>query len=231
MSRRSKGIHIYFRKRKRPARKGVWIIIDRDVQISTGCGKTEREEAEKALAAYIATKHQPSFSDGDPARVLIADVLNFYASERAPELAHPELVGYHLIPLLDFFGEKPCDWISSSTCRDYAKARMAGKLGRTVTSGTARRELETLSAALNYAYREKKLRVPIPITFPKKAPSRQRWLTRSEAAALLAGALGFAPVAHDLQTHPRTNPVAARSQATASPRPLHSPWPLYWHTA
>jgi integrase len=42
--------------------------------------------------------------------------------------------------------------------------------------------------------------VPIPVTFPKKSPSRQRWLTRSEAAALLAGALGFAVIAYDIQT-------------------------------
>lgn len=61
-----------------------------------------------------------------------------------------------------------------------------------------------MSAALNYAYREKKLKVPIPVTFPKKAPSRQRWLTRSEAAALLAGALGFAAIAFDLRTRQPT---------------------------
>jgi integrase len=200
MSRRTKAVRLYFRKRKRPARKGVWIIIDGDVQISTGCRKDERQQAEKALADYLTRKHRPSFQGGDPATVLIADILTYYASERGPELAHPELVGYHMIPLLGHFGEKLCDWISGSTCRDYVKARRAGTLGRKVTSGTARRELETLSAALNYAYREKKLRVPIPVTFPQKAPSRQRWLTRSEAAALLAGALGFAPVAYDIQT-------------------------------
>jgi hypothetical protein len=155
MSHRAKAVRLYFRKRKRPARKGVWVIIDGNIQISTGCRKDEREQAEKALADYLARKHQPSFLGGDPASVLIADVLNYYALERGPELAHPELVGYHMIPLLDFFGEKACDWISGTTCRDYVKVRMAGKLGRKVTSGTARRELETLSAALNYAYREK----------------------------------------------------------------------------
>jgi integrase len=200
MSRRAKAVRLYFRKRKRPARKGVWIIIDRHIQISTRCRKDEREQAEKALAEYLAKKHQPSFMSGEPAGVPIADVLNFYATERGPELAHPELVAYHMNPLLDFFGDKSCDWISSSSCRDYVKARTAGKLGRKVVNGTARRELETLNAALNFAYREKKLRFPIPLTFPQKAPSRQRWLTRSEAAALLAGALGFAVVACDIGT-------------------------------
>jgi integrase len=200
MSRRAKAVRLYFRKRKRPARKGVWVIIDRNIQISTGCRKDEREQAEKALAEYLARKHQPSFTSGEPASISIADILNFYASERATELAHPELVGYHLTPLLDFFGDKACDWISGSTCRDYVKARTAGKLGRQVATGTARRELETLSAALNYAHREKKLKFPVSITFPQKAPSRQRWLTRLEVAALLAGALGFAAIAFDVQT-------------------------------
>jgi integrase len=199
MSRRTKAVRLYFRKRKRPARKGVWVIIDRAIQISTGCRKDEREQAEKALAEYLARKHQPSFRTGEPAAIPIADVLNFYATERGPELVHPELVSFHMNPLLAFFGEKSCDWIGGSSCRDYAKARTAGKLGRKVTAGTARRELETLNAALNFAYREK-LRFPIPLTFPKKAPSRQRWLTRSEAAALLAGALGFVPGAYDIRT-------------------------------
>lgn len=200
MSRRTKAVRLYFRKRKRPARKGVWIIIDGNIQISTGCRKDEREEAEKALAGYLAQKHQPDFAPGEPAKILIADVLNLYATERGPELAHPELVGYHMIPLLDFFGERSCDWISGSTCREYVRTRTLGKLGRKVTNGTARRELETLSAALNYAHREKKLKFPITVSFPKRTSSRQRWLTRSEAASLIAGALGFTIVAFDVQT-------------------------------
>src|SRR5687768_9652600 len=192
MSRRAKAVRLYFRKRKRPARKGVWVIIDGDIQISTGCRHDEREQAEKALADYLANKHQPNFATGEPTNVPVADVLSYYANNRGPELAHPELVGFHMTPLLDFFGEKPCDWISGSTCRDYVRDRKAGRLGRKVKSGTARRELETLSASLNYAYREKKLKLPVPVSFPKKASSRQRWLTRTEAAHLLAGALGFA---------------------------------------
>ena len=200
MSRRTKSARLYFRKRKRPARKGVWVIIDGEIQTSTGCRHDERNQAEKALADYLARKHVPSFVNGEPTSVPVADVLNYYASQRGPELAHPELVGFHMTPLLNHFGEKPCEWISGATCRDYVRNRIAGRLGRKVTSGTARRELETLSASLNYAYREKKLKVPIPVSFPKKAPSRQRWLTRTETAHLLAGALGFAVILCDVET-------------------------------
>jgi integrase len=200
MSRRAKSVRLYFRKRKRPARQGIWIIIDGNVQISTGCRHDDRPNAEKALANYIAAKHVPSFANGEPTFVPIADVLNYYANNRGPELAHPELVGFHMTPLLHYFGEKPCDWISGVTCREYVKDRMGGRLGRKVTSGTARRELETLSASLNFAYREKRLKLPVPVSFPKKAPSRQRWLTRPEAAALLAAALGFEALLWDIET-------------------------------
>jgi integrase len=70
-----------------------------------------------------------------------------------------------------------------------------------VSTGTARRELETLSAAINFAYREKKLSCPVRVSLPPKAPPRQRWLTRSEVAALLLGALGFQAVTFDSESH------------------------------
>lgn len=41
-----------------------------------------------------------------------------------------------------------------------AKRRIAGELGRPVKSATARRELVTLTAALNFAYTERKLSQP-----------------------------------------------------------------------
>jgi hypothetical protein len=40
--------------------------------------------------------------------VIVADVLAHYGTVKAPELAHPELVGYHLTPLLKHFGSLTC---------------------------------------------------------------------------------------------------------------------------
>jgi integrase len=77
---------------------------------------------------------------------------------------------------------------------------MAGEIGRAVKSATARRELVTLSAALNFAYVERKLSQPVPVSFPEDSPRRTRWLTRREAAALLAGALGITATAFDIKT-------------------------------
>ncbi|WP_229175802.1 site-specific integrase [Bradyrhizobium ivorense] len=127
-------------------------------------------------------------------------MLAFYGKEKAPSLDHPELVGYHMTPLLKFFGAMTCWDISGEACRSYAAKRMAGELGRAVKSGTARRELVTLNAALQFAYTERKLSQPVPLTYPEAAPRRTRWLTRSEAAALLAGALGITVLAYDIKS-------------------------------
>lgn len=85
-------------------------------------------------------------------------------------------------------------------------------LRRAVKTGTARRELETLNAAMNYAYRSRKLSKPIIIDLPPKAPPRTRWLTRSEAARLLAGAMGF----EILETDDKGRPLKWRRAGPAS---------------
>ena len=198
MPRPSKGPRLWLRER--PGREAVYVIRDGSRQIGTGCVGGRRGEAEKALAEYIRQKHRPDFRDGDPAHVLVDDVLRLYVTEHAPHVASPESIGYHMIPLGLFFAGRTVSWISGATCRRYADDRTAGRLGRVVVAGTARRELETLSAALGYAYRERQIDRPVPVTFPEKAPPRERWLTRTEAARLVAGALGWCATTCGLRT-------------------------------
>jgi integrase len=121
----------------------------------------------------------------------VADVLAYYGDNRAPELAHPELVGYHMAPLLKHFGLSTCWEVNAETCRAYVEKRLAGELGRSVKSGTARRELVTLSAALTFAYDQRKISQRVSVSLPKESEPRRRWLRPSEAAALIAGAMGF----------------------------------------
>jgi integrase len=130
----------------------------------------------------------------------VADVLAHYGAHRAPALAHPELVGYHLDPLLQHFGDCTCWEINAESCRSYVDRRTAGELGRVVKSGTARRELVTLSAALTFAFKDRKLSQPVPVSLPKEGEPRRRWLERSEAAAVLAGALGIIATACDVKS-------------------------------
>src|SRR5215470_9921027 len=93
------------------------IILDGENEVSTGCGADDRRGAEKALAGYIARKHKPDWQNSHPAEVALADVLAYYGTTRAPELAHPELVGYHLVPLLKHFGESTCWDINVESCK------------------------------------------------------------------------------------------------------------------
>lgn len=48
-----------------------------------------------------------------------------------------------------------------------------------------RKELGVLVAAINFCYRERKLSETVHVPLPQKPPARDRWLTRSEMAALL----------------------------------------------
>jgi integrase len=198
MPRKSKGPRLYLRERR--GRAAVYVILDGTLEVGTGCSGDDRGGAEKALADYISKKHRPDWRNSYPSEVLIADVLAFYGKEKAPMFAHPELVGYHLIPLLKHFGTGTCYEVDGQNCRSYVKRRLAGELGRVVVASTARRELVTLGAALNFAYLERKLSQPIPVVLPDDSEPRTRWLTRSEAAALVAGALGIIATAYDIKS-------------------------------
>jgi integrase len=92
----------------------------------------------------------------------------------------------------DFFGDMLLTEIKGQTCRDFAADR--GNLGG------ARRDLETLRAAINYYHAEHTLDMVPKVTLPEKGTPRQRWLTRSEIARLLLAAMGWVPVSCDVVT-------------------------------
>ena len=84
-----------------------------------------------------------------------------------------------------------------ATCRAYAEHRAS-----TVGQWRIRGELGVLSAAINYWHEAHgPLTAVSAVTLPEKPPGRDRWLTRTEAAMLLAGALGYYRVfASDVRT-------------------------------
>lgn len=196
MPRPAKPPRLYLRERR--GRDSVFVILDRGKEIGTGCGPDRQREAEEAFARYLAGKHVPSFGDGDPAKVLVADILTLYATERAPKVTSPATISYRIDRLLEFFGEMMAWDVSESTCGAYVDHRMKGSdERRPVSSETARAELQCLGAALAYAYRARKIHKPVFVSLPEKSAAKERWLTRSEAARLIAGALGFSPVKID----------------------------------
>lgn len=187
MPRHAKGPRLYLRDRE--GRPPVYVIKDGGREHSTGCGPERRAEAETALAEYLAKTRLAIVRDGDPAAILIADILTYYAEERAPSLASPELVGYLMEPLVAYAGTTTCDRIGGPWCRRYVERRTQGKIGkRAVSESTARRELEHLNAALRFAFRERKLAYPPPVTLPPQRGRREEWLSRDQVAALVRAA-------------------------------------------
>jgi len=53
---------------------------------------------------------------------------------------------------------------------------------------TLRRELAVLQAAINYAHRNGRITRSVAVTLPARPPSKERWLTKHEAALLLRAA-------------------------------------------
>lgn len=183
MPRPAKGARLYLDPKRRE-----WVIRDvGEVFERTGCSEPDRAGAEKKLGEYIAAKFKPVARESDLARLSIAEVLTAYGREYAPHKKSAERSGYAIAALAPWWGEKTLADVRGETCRAYAKFR-----GKKVKPGTIRRELAVLSKAINHWHKEHGPLASVPeVTMPDVPEPRDRWLSRSEAALLLAGALGF----------------------------------------
>ena len=177
MPRQAKGPRLY--AYRRAGREPVWIIRDGANRVGTGCAIDDRRGADLSLARYLAEKYEPRSQGG---LTTVADVLMLYAREHAATKASAQLIGYHLKALGPFWGGKLLSDVGAKACRDYVKHR-----SDRVKPATARRELETLNAAIRYCAREHKTPLAL-LSFPERGEARDRWLTRSEAARLLLAA-------------------------------------------
>ena len=185
MPRPSKGARLY--KRKARYRKGklvgqpVWIIKDGDLNIATGCIASASQakpprEAEQALADYIAKKYQPERNRRDIEDIDCADVLSIYLSDVGEPGDQFEIIA-RIGRLNEFWGGKTLSAVNAQTCGGYVKHRGS--------QGGARRDLETLRAAINHHAKEGFHRGVVRVSLPPKGEARDRWLTRNEAAALI----------------------------------------------
>lgn len=116
--------------------------------------------------------------------------LAIYAEEHAVNVADPVRIGFAIEALDRFWRGMNVADVKGETCRRYGKSRLS-KTGEPISNGTIRRELNVLQAAINYCHGEGYLIHAPKVTLPAKPPSRERWLTRQEAAWLLRAARGL----------------------------------------
>ena len=192
MPRPSKGPRLYADRAR-----GQWIIRDGTSFRRTGCALADRRGADEALQAYLAEKLDLPQRVSRPSELDVATALVAYHRERGPQVKATETLGYCIKALTPFWLGKLLTDVRAATCREYADYRRNSG----IADGTIRRELTTLSAAINHWHAEHGPLDSIPVvTMPDKPPPRERWLTRTEAAELLLGALGWQALACDLKS-------------------------------
>ncbi len=181
------------------------------------CGASDRREADRQFAEFLLetdrTRKERELvapTPGDPklkksALVSVDRVLAFYG-ERQMGTPNQGIAGYHMQRLLPYWTGKSLAQIDGASCRGYLKKRTGdsftspgAKKGRPVTESTARRELETLGAAIGAWHKEYTLDSRPVLTLPPKSKAHPDWLTDSEYQRLLRIAKGGRIVAGDFK--------------------------------
>ena len=178
MPRRNSGPRLRFLEKRR-CFYICWTESGRSRERSTGTAN--REQAEVALAEFIHARARAS-GPRDPSQILITDILADYAQERGPEVASPWRIAAAIKALIPFWQARTVADVTRETCRAFVAARER-------SPGTVRRELGVLRAAINHAHREGRITRTVAVNLPERPEPRDRWLTRSEAAALLLASL------------------------------------------
>lgn len=163
-------------------KRSTWVILDGKRHVRTGCVEDQVDEAKRHLAEYIAATFEPN-RGGRASEITIAEVLIVYDEDKAGQTAKPRETRAAIARLNDFMGGRAVSEIRGKLCRSYAEHRG--------TKSGARRDLEILRAATNHYHAEHGLDVLPRFTMPAKSLPRDRYLTRSEAAALLWACMGW----------------------------------------
>lgn len=168
MPRKAKGPRLYL-----DTSRGQWVIRDGQHFVRTGCLERDLGAAERQLAEYIGRKFKPPQGASPP----VTSILDAYASDRSGDGRRKMNVLHTVSNLAKWWGDKTLAQVTARNCRSYAETR---------TPSAARRDLETLRAAIRHYHREYGPLPAVPaITLPPKSEHRERWLTREEAADLL----------------------------------------------
>jgi integrase len=163
-------------------RRGIYYIVwyEQGRERLRSTGETDQQRAESILATFIRATHRPASGPRPAHEVSIAEILDFYGTNKGAFAKDTARIGYAIDALLPFWGKLTAMDVNDARCGDYGRWRARAP-------ATVRRELGTLAAALNYSF-GRIVDAKMPVALPPKTPGKDRWLTRSEAARLLNAA-------------------------------------------
>jgi integrase len=164
------------------SKRGCWYIVwtERGRSRQRSTGTSDREQAQATLGEFLR-KHARRAGPRNPSEVLVTDLLVDYVRAKESKIAAPWRIACAVEVLTPFFEGKTAADITPETCDAYA-------VSRSRAPGTIRRELGVLRAAVNLGFRAGAINRPILVELPAPPESKDRWLTRKEAAALLRAA-------------------------------------------
>jgi hypothetical protein len=172
----------HLQRKRTPSGALVWIIRDGEDRVSTGCRVgVDDAKAQRALADYINGKYQPPTGLG--AKLLIDEVVAAYLAGHADSSASRDFLLATAKPILEWWTGKRISEVNKTNCRAYVKWRTSQfrkrhpnskKAPVKMSDQTARHDLKTLRAALNWYKSEHDAQMIVPtVTLPKKAPPRK----------------------------------------------------------
>lgn len=174
--------------------RGIWEVRwtdnGRSKRVSTRTD--DRQEASRFLAGFLLEMDREA--EGD--RVTVGKVLDVYLREHVEAGPVVSKVRQRNIDanLRDYFEAMTLDQITPAVILKYQRLRAVGSVGsrRAPSSGTWRRELNMLKAAISY-YAKTRPRALSPedipyIPLPESPGARDLWLTETEAEQFMAAA-------------------------------------------
>lgn len=181
-------------------RVAVWIIRDGSKRESTGCGERDAEQAHRKLADYIKGKFEPPVGKG--AQLLVVEAVAAYLEHHVAHLASQKSRDFGrdtCRPLSQWWSGKTIAQVNGINCRAYVRWRTSQNVKRhsnskrppaKVSDQTARHDLKTLRATLNFYKRDVDSAMIVPtVTLPSMAsPRTDYFLTSQELAARIRAA-------------------------------------------
>ena len=187
MSKRNRGEFVKYRKDR-----GWWGVAEyvkgRLHWRVSGLGS--EEEAKVTLAKRVL--EQGKRSDDD---ITLGEIMAYYLDHKAPTLANPENAIYFDERLAGFWASKKLKDITQANIRAYHEFAdkqyqkfqkdQGYKSIKPIKPASVRRFLEHLRSCVGLAYKDQVIGTMPHFNLPEPGESKDRWLTRDEAARLL----------------------------------------------